>query len=32
MSPDDDRIGTAQGHAERAAAARSRALGQTARD
>jgi len=32
MSPDDDRIGTAQDHAERAAAARARALGQTARD
>jgi formiminotetrahydrofolate cyclodeaminase len=32
MSPDDDRIGTAQRHAERAAAARSRALGHTARD
>jgi methenyltetrahydrofolate cyclohydrolase len=32
MAPDDDRIGTAQDHAERAAAARARALGQTARD
>ena len=32
MAPDDERIGIAQGHAERAAAARARALGQTARD
>lgn len=32
MAPEDDRVGTAQDHAERAAAARARALGQTARD
>ena len=32
MAPDDDRIGTARDHADRAAAARARALGQTARD
>lgn len=32
MAPDDERIGIAQEHAERAAAARARALGQTARD
>jgi formiminotetrahydrofolate cyclodeaminase len=32
MAPDDERIGVAADHAERAAAARSRALGQTARD
>ena len=31
-APEDDRVGTAQDHAERAAAARARALGQTARD
>lgn len=32
MAPDDDRIGNARDHAERAAAARARALGHTARD